>query len=370
MQLTITPSLLADLLGQVAPACNASGTLPVYGHVALHADGSSHELTLRCFDSRTEITAVAAAHVIQSGQCTVSHSDLTALIKRLSKRKNDLRLQISGPQLQLSCGAFSADLTTGDYTDLPSLDTDNGGQFRAPVSVTMPAKQLAQDLDAVLYAAALKDVRFYLCGVHIEHANGAMIYVCTDGHRMATLQRQMPADGWPPIIIPQQTAAAMVSLCNSAAVADIELINEHTSIGLRVGSVTLRSSLIDGRFPEWRRVLPRDAAIGEIDHLDLIGAVELVMTSAHKKTHQINFEMEGDSRLKIWAMGENKAATETIETNINWPKIAFCGTYVISALSKMTAPVSVYAFDGVSSIRLDSTLNGADYQAVIMPMRA
>ena len=370
MQLTITPSLLADLLGQVAPACNSNGTMPVYGHVSIHADGGSHELTLRCFDSCTEITAVAGAHVTESGQCTVNHADLSALVKRLSKRKTDLHLRIDGPQLQLSCGAFSADLTTGDYTDLPSLDTDNSDQFRAPVSVTMPAKQLAQDLDAVLYAAAVKDVRFYLCGVHIERADDALIYVCTDGHRMAVLRRSMAVDGWPSVIIPQPTAAAMISLCNAAAAGEVELINEHASIGLRVGSVTLRSSLLDGKFPEWRRVLPRDAAIGTIDPQPLLEAIELVMTSAHKKTHQINFEMEGDSRLKIWSMGENKAATETIETGINWPKIAFCGTYLISALSKMTAPVSVYAFDGVSSIRIDSTLNGADYQAVIMPMRA
>lgn len=368
MQLTITPSLLADLLGQVAPACNASGTLPVYGHVALHADGSSHELTLRCFDSRTEITAVAAAHITQSGQCTVSHSDLTALVKRLSKRKTDLHLRIDGPQLQLSCGAFSADLTTGDYTDLPSLDTDNSDQFRAPVSVTMPAKQLAQDLDAVLYAAATKDVRHYLCGVHIEHTDGAMIYVCTDGHRMATLQRQMPADGWPPIIIPQQTAAAMVSLCNAASVADIELINEHTSIGLRVGSVTLRSSLIDGRFPEWRRVLPRDAAIGTIDPQPLLEAVELVMTSAHKKNHQINFAMEGD-QLKVWASAENKTASELIDTTVTWPRIAFAGPLIIGALARQPGPADIYMSDSTSSIRIDSTLNGAEYQSVIMPMR-
>ena len=194
MNLTIAPTALAELLQQVAPACNSNGTLPVYGHVSIHADGGSHELTLRCFDSCAEITAVSAAHVTQSGQCTVSHSDLTALVKRLSKRKNDLRLQIAGPQLQLSCGAFSADLTTGDYADLPSLDTDNSDQFRAPVSVTMPAKQLAQDLDAVLYAAAVKDVRFFLCGVHIERADDALIYVCTDGHRMAVLRRSMAAD--------------------------------------------------------------------------------------------------------------------------------------------------------------------------------
>lgn len=369
MQLTITPSLLADLLGQVAPACNSNGTMPVYGHVSIHADGGSHELTLRCFDSCTEITAVAGAHVTESGQCTVNHADLSALVKRLSKRKTDLRLRIDGPQLQLSCGAFSADLTTGDYTDLPRLDTDNGGQFRAPVSVTMPAKQLAQDLDAVLYAAAVKDVRFYLCGVHIERADDALIYVCTDGHRMAVLRRSMAVDGWPSVIIPQPTAAAMISLCNAAAAGEVELTNEHASIGLRVGSVTLRSSLLDGKFPEWRRVLPRDAAIGTIDPQPLLEAIELVMTSAHKKTHQINFAMEGDSQLKVWASAENKTASELIDTTVTWPHIAFAGPLIIGALARQPGPADIYMSDSTSSIRIDSTLNGAEYQSVIMPMR-
>lgn len=368
MNLTITPSALAELLQQVAPACNSNGTVPVYGHVSIHADGGSHELTLRCFDSCTEITAMAGAQVAESGQCTVNHADLSALVKRLSKRKTDLRLRIDGPQLQLSCGAFSADLITGDYTDLPRLDVGDSGQYRAAVSITLPAKQLAQDLDAVLYAAAVKDVRFYLCGVHIERANDALIYVCTDGHRMAVLRRSMAVYEWPSIIIPQPTAAAMISLCNAAAAGEVELINEHASIGLRVGSVTLRSSLLDGKFPEWRRVVPRDAAIGTIDPRPLLEAVELVMTSAHKKTHQVNFVMEG-AQLKVYALGENKTAAELIDTTVTWPHIAFVGPLIIGALARQPGPADIYMSTSTSSIRIDSTLNGAEYQSVIMPMR-
>lgn len=362
----VDAAALANALSSIAAASNSKSSLPILSNVAITATGQN--LTLRTFDTQTELTATLTLDTPaqRDGATTTSHADLTAIARRLIKRKNPLRLsQCSGDTIDVSCGAYRTTLQALPAEDMPSLE-----RFGDADQITIDSTHLVHDLASVVYAAAVQDVRHYLCGVCLSTGPTGRSIAASDGHRMARVVRPLvEVDHDVSIIIPRHAVLAIIS--TFANLGDIELYFQRTILTIKAPQITLSTTLIDSTYPDIARIIPRDAANIDISKEPLIDAVETVMTAIgakQKVSPALIFEMDGD-RLKISSGDKTKSSVDFLETNNQWPKIALSPNYVIDVLKNMNGNISAYIPDSYQSARFDASHGGADYAAVIAPMR-
>ncbi|MBX8803458.1 DNA polymerase III subunit beta, partial [Ochrobactrum sp. MR28] len=167
--------------------------------------------------------------------------------------------------------------------------------------MTMPAKQLATALNLVSFAISTEETRYYLNGIY-WHVTGIMEdallgAVATDGHRLAFHKMPMPEElstDMPGVIIPRRTINLLPALAAGDGDVFIELNSNKIRFTFADGTV-LSSKLIDGTFPEYERVIPRNNEnVFKIDVEPVKQAIDRVLTISNDKGNGCKFQFEND----------------------------------------------------------------------------
>jgi len=340
-------------------------TLPILANVLIAT--SPGKIKITATDLEVELTTTASADVSEEIEFTLPARKLIDICKALPDGAL-VSLELDGEKATLRSGRGRYTMGMLPARDYPSIEPTAASEtFRIPESVF---KRL---IEKTAFAMAHQDVRYYLNGLLLEIRAGRVRAVATDGHRLALCDSDFEADTGSDIqvILPRKAVVELGRMLNdSDDEMEIEISNSHVRI--HAGSTSFTSKLIDGRFPDYERVMPSgDTQELSADKDSLRQALTRTSILSNEKYRGIRFRLDkGLLHLQAHNPEQDEAEEELeVDYNGNEISIGFNVGYLLDVLGVIdTDDVHMALLDSNSST-LVTPADSNECRYVIMPMR-
>ncbi len=369
MKVSMTRDQLLKPLQQVAGVVEKRQTLQVLSNVLMVVDKG--QLALTGTDLEVELVAKQAlAGDYSDGRITLPCRKLVDICRALPSTA-DVELSLDGQRMVLRSGKSRFTLSTLPANDFPNLEETLAGAF----SLTLPQKVLKRLIDKTSFAMAQQDVRYYLNGMLFELSTGCLRVVATDGHRLAMCDASVDAqlNEKLQIIVPRKGIQELSRLLSDED-GEVTLTLGSNHLRVSVGSLTFTSKLIDGRFPDYERVLPKGGDRTLVaGREELKSALQRAAILCNEKFRGVRLHLN-EQHLKIVATNPDQEEAEEelqVEFGGTTLEIGFNVGYVLDVLNVLSgAYTRVILSDGNSSALVrDNDDEQADALYVVMPMR-
>ncbi len=366
MHFTIQREALLKPLQLVAGVVERRQTLPVLSNVLLVVEGQ--QLSLTGTDLEVELVGrVTLEDAAEPGEITVPARKLMDICKSLpSDALIDIR--IDDQKLLVKAGRSRFTLSTLPANDFPTVEEGPGS-----LTFNLPQAKLRRLIERTSFAMAQQDVRYYLNGMLLEVQTGLLRAVATDGHRLAmcSMDATIQQDGKHQVIVPRKGILELARLLTEQD-AEVAIVLGQHHIRANTGEFTFTSKLVDGKFPDYERVLPRGGdKLVLADRQGLREAFSRTAILSNEKYRGIRLTLAA-GLLKIQANNpEQEEAEEEIVVDYNGGglEIGFNVSYLLDVLGVMgTEQVRLILSDSNSSALLQESDND-DSAYVVMPMR-
>ena len=354
-------------LQQVVGAVERRQTSPILGNVLIKA--SDGTLTITATDSEIEMHASVDMHVDQPGETTVPARKLLEICRHLPDSAR-IDFDNTGDKVVFKSGRSRFTLATLPANEFPRVkDLEN------PQVVELTAEQLHQCIKNTGFSMAQQDVRFYLNGMLMEIGSERLSCVATDGHRLAYAQTATEANPEDPVraIIPRKSVTELQRLLSGAEPEDVvKLMITPQHLQIHVGDVRLSTKLIDGRFPDYNRVIPIDGNKElVIDCQTLRQSLTRASVLSNEKYRGVRIALQPGILTISSNNPDQEEAIDELEVDYSGDKaeIGFNVTYLLDVLGAIeTENARILLKDGNSSA-LVTPENTSDSKYVVMPMR-
>ena len=372
MHIKIDRSALMKTLAHVQNVVEKKNAIQILGNVMLSA--KSGRVTVVATNMEIVVAETIDAEILAEGECTASAAVLYEITRKLPDGAS-IELRHKDDMLAYRAGRYHMNLATLPVVDFPQMSTG-----RLSHNFRMPALALKSLLDRTAFAASDEESRYYLCGVylHIAEADRVQVLraVATNGHELAYAGEPLPdgAAGMPGVILPRQTLSELRKLLADAQ-GEISLGVSETRMQIAMGDLALVTKLIDGTFPEYERVIPRDndkvLRVAKSDFAAAVGRVAVVGGAERSKPVKLTL---GPDRLTLSASGgELGSATEELDgsqVHYSGPayEIGFQARY-LNDITDQIGGCAEFRFgpDDAPALILDAADASALF--VLMPMR-
>jgi len=366
MKFSIQREQLLKPLQTIVGVVERRQTLPVLSNVLVSVkDGS---LSMTTTDLEVEMIATVSIDAAEEGDITIPARKFVDICRALPE---GAMLNISQDpekeRVTVRSGKSRFNLSTLPATDFPNVE-EAAVQF----SFSVPQQVIKQAIEKTSFAMAQQDVRYYLNGLLLEVSAGYLSAVATDGHRLALCKKE--ADIQPvdviQIIVPRKGVMELVKLVEDEGSVEVQLGTNH--IKIRFDDYVFTSKLIDGKFPDYQRVIPRNSdkkITADREHL----RQAFVRTSilSNEKYRGIRFRLSPGLLQAQANNPEMEEAEEEIEVDYQGSEleIGFNVSYLVDALSAVSDDtVTMELGDPNSSCVIRGT-EDPSCTYVIMPMR-
>jgi DNA polymerase-3 subunit beta len=341
-------------------------TLPILSNVLI--ERGQDTLAFLATDIEIQIAARSGvAAPAETRAVTVGARKLLDILRALPDGV-EVQLQQQDKRLLVKAGKSRFTLQTLAAEDFPRLARPAGESAR----FELEQKALRRLLSLVQYAMAQQDIRYYLNGLLMVVEDGSLKLVATDGHRLAfaalKLGAQLPRQE---VIVPRKTVLELGKLlADTDAPVKIEIAATQASFSF--GTIELVTKLIDGKFPDYTRVIPsshknRLQAGREPLRQALLRAAIL----SNEKFRGVRWVL-GEGSLKIVSSNaEQEEAHEELEVKYNGDAldIGFNVNYLLDVLNNVSGDAIECAFGDSASSALITYGSEKDFKYVVMPMR-
>ncbi len=366
MKLEIQREQLLKPLQHVIGVVERRQTLPILANVLLVA--RTDELSFTATDMEVELSSRIAATVETPGEITLSARKLLDILRALPDEAA-VMLAVDDDKAILRCGRSRFTLLTLPAADFPTL-----GELPFEGQLRLPRRDLKTLIERTHFAMANQDVRYYLNGLLLEAGGGRLRAVATDGHRLALCDvaaETEPADWQQQVIAPRKGVQELLRLLDEAEVpAVLKLGANH--IQAEVDGIRLTSKLIDGKFPDYQRVIPREGdRVVLAERARLKDALSRAAILSNEKYRGVRVQA-GNWLLHVQAHNpEQEEAEEELEVNYDGEplEIGFNVTYLLDALTALPGELARLSFTDSSSSCLLQEPEGGTCKYVVMPMR-
>jgi DNA polymerase-3 subunit beta len=360
-------------LAHVQSVVEKRNTIPILANVMLAVkDG---KLTLTATDMEIAIVEDIAASTSRNGSCTAPAATLYEIVRKLPEGA-EIELDHPGGegQLALRAGRYATSLVVLPTDDFPSMTAGT-----LPNKFSLSAQTLRALIDRTRFAISTEETRYYLNGIYIHatESDGRRVLraVATDGHRLARVEEELPegAGSMPGVIIPRKTVAELRKLLDEVT-GPVDIALSDTRIQFKTGPVTLTSKLIDGTFPEYDRVIPRDnEKILRVGKTDFSAAVARVAAISSERSRPVKLSLARDLLVLSASSPELGTATEELDGDrVHYEagplEIGFQARYLNDITDQIGEQVEFLFSDGAApTVVRDAADLSALY--VLMPMR-
>lgn len=366
MHFTIQREALLKPLQLVAGVVERRQTLPVLSNVLLVVEGQ--QLSLTGTDLEVELVGrVQLEEPAEQGEITVPARKLMDICKSLP---NDalIDIKVDEQKLVVKAGRSRFTLSTLPANDFPTVEEGPGS-----LTCQLEQSKLRRLIERTSFAMAQQDVRYYLNGMLLEVSAGIIRAVATDGHRLAmcSMQADIGQQDRHQVIVPRKGILELARLLTEPD-GNVSIVLGQHHIRATTGEFTFTSKLVDGKFPDYERVLPKGGdklVLG--DRLVLREAFSRTAILSNEKYRGIRLQL-ANGQLKIQANNPEQEEAEEevgVEYNGGSLEIGFNVSYLLDVLGVMTTEqVRLILSDSNSSALLQESDND-DSAYVVMPMR-
>ena len=364
MKINLQRETFISPLQNVIGAVEKRQTLPVLGNVLLSAQNSF--LSLTATDTEIELQSAVPADVSREGAITVPARKLLDICKALPEEAS-IKLELDEHKIKITSGRSRFVLSTLPAEEFPlSADVLEGE------SIDIPAHLLSNAIRRTSFSMANQDVRFYLNGMLLELSGNALKGVATDGHRLAYSSSDIESTIEEPVrvIIPRKSVLELGRLLTDDEEISLLLTDNHLKV--QCSNVTMTTKLIDGRFPDYNRVIPIDCEKELIlEKAMLTQALSRASILSNEKYRGIRLRFDQNRLMISTNNPDHEEASDELEINYgeNSIEIGFNVSYLLEALNRIeTDNVRVLLKDGNSSC-LIMPIDTESVKYVVMPIR-
>jgi DNA polymerase-3 subunit beta len=364
MKLTATREDLLSPLQSVIGVVERRQTMPVLANVLMSA--RDDRLSITGTDLEVELMATSSVSVQAGGDITVPGRKLLDIFKALPE-KTSVTVSTEGERLSLKAGRSRFTLSTLPAAEFPLVDEINAQQ-----TLTVSQGEFRRLIDKTHFSMAQQDVRYYLNGMLLETEGKSLRAVATDGHRLALCETELTAraKNAQQVIVPRKGVLELQRILGTEG--DLELAVGTNHVRAQVAHVRFTSKLIDGRFPEYGRVIPANPTkLVEADRDVLRAALQRTAILSNEKYRGIRLVLKSDLLTLQAHNPEQEEAEDQIEVTYKGDEleVGFNVNYLLDALAAIdTDKVEIGLTDANSSCLIRSPgTTAARY--VVMPMR-
>ncbi len=364
MKLSAARDVLLKPLQAVIGVVERRQTMPILSNVLLVARDDT--LSVTATDLEVELVAQTELEVKSGGEITVSGRKLLDICRALPDGAK-VEISASGEKLNVRSGRSKFSLATLPAAEFPTIEDIKAGQ-----TIPLPQDVLARLIEKTHFSMAQQDVRYYLNGMLLETGGKHVRTVATDGHRLALCQAELDGASLEEqqVIVPRKGVLELQRLMSGEGVLNVELGANHVRIQL--DGIRFTSKLIDGRFPEYDRVIPKDSSNELRANRDVLrGALQRTAILSNEKYRGIRLIIR-DSGVVLQAHNpEQEEAEEELEVSYSGDdiEIGFNVNYLLDALGAIDSEdVTLSVLDSNSSCLIRDPASD-DCKFVVMPMR-
>ena len=373
MKFTVDRAVLLKALAHVQSVVERRNTIPILANVLL--DAHEGALTLTATDMEIAIVEEASAGVAvtQPGRTTAPAATLYEIVRKLPEGA-DVSLSFTGedPRLTVAAGRSRFNLPVLPAGDFPVMSAEGfSGQMEVDVN------DLIRLIDKTRFAISAEETRYYLNGlyVHTVVVDGSprLRAVATDGSRLALADMAAPegASGTPGVIVPRKTIGELRRLLEDAG-ENVTLQISPQKVRLEMSGAALTSKVIDGNFPDYARVIPKDNnRTVMVDAKLFAQAVDRVATISAEKSRSVRMAIESGRVVLTVRNMEAGQAVEELEIDYDGEpfELSFNARYLLDITDQISGGSMELRFGGPNDPALVLDPGDADVQYILMPLR-
>ncbi|MEE4216620.1 MAG: DNA polymerase III subunit beta [Xanthomonadales bacterium] len=365
MKFSIQREKLLQPITQVVGVVERRQTLPVLANFLISTRNG--KLSITGTDMEVELITTVDAQVESEGETTVPARKLVDIVRMLPDGVNITAVS-EGDKMTVSSGKGRYTLATLPATEFPATD-----QVETLEILNIQEDKLKNVLDKTAFAMANQDVRYYLNGLLFDFHDNDLSTVATDGHRLAIcdLDTDLSVAEERQLIVPRKGVLELSRMLSDSK-DPVELALGKNHIRLVKGSTVFTSKLIDGRFPEYRAVIPKgtDRHI-RINRDAFIRALQRASILSNEKYKGVRLEASGGFIKIIAHNPQHEEAIEELEAGLNFDQLAigFNVTYLLDALTAIDAETVLMELKDANSSCLISAESGGSDRHVVMPLK-
>ena len=344
--------------------------LPILGNILIVLDGDT--ISLSATDMEIELVARLPAPGGDTGEVTVPARKLVDICRTLPEDAT-LEFSTSDGRAVLRAGRSRFTLNTLPAADFPTTEAIQG-----QVEVSVVQRDLKELIERTHFAMANQDVRYYLNGLLLEFRGERLRAVSTDGHRLAQaetgLQKAASGEEVHQCIVPRKGVHELLRLIQSSD-DPVDIVVGKANLRATIGNITFTSRLVEGRFPDYNRVIPRSDQCdkeAEVNRETVRRSLQRASILSNEKHRTVRLSFS-TSILHVTANNPDHEEAED-EVDIQYTgdaiEIGFNVSYLIDALGVLPSDtVSFHMSDPGSSCLLTPQDDDGTCRYVVMPMR-
>lgn len=342
-------------------------TLPILSNVLI--ERKNDEISFIATDLEIQITTSTrdSNTVTEGHSVTVAAKKLQDILRALPD-KTEVTLETKENRLQGKAGKSRFSLQTLPVEDFPKFPENTESQAK----ITVKQKELKHLLFLVQYAMAQQDIRYYLNGLLFLIEENHLKAVATDGHRLAfaLLALETPQEKRE-VILPRKVVLELAKQLNdSDEPITVEILQNQ--IRFTFSNVILISKVVDGKFPDYNRVIPVDHQKQiDINRLLLLQTLQRASILSNEKFRGVRLILTTGNLRIVCNNAEQEEAEEELEVQYDGEAldIGFNVTYLLDVLNNLTSETVRCSFGDANSSALITIPGNEDFKYVVMPMR-
>lgn len=345
-------------------------SLPVVSNILFEQDGENVTFSTTDLDIQIRTSASVGSADAQ-GSFTISAQKLSDILSNL-KADDAVEIDVEDDgRALLSCPSGQFAMQTLPARDFPVI---RGADWLA--SFDIPAKSLRYLLAMTSFAMANHDIRYYLNGALLEAEGDEIRCVATDTHRLAYCDAKVAGlllESPVKAILPRKTVRELLRILpEDDAVVSVKL--SSTQCSFEFMGVEFLSKLVDGNFPDYKRVMPTPETNPQpvtLNREALLAALRRVQILTNEKFHGVRWLLADDHLQIQGTNAEQEEASQNLTINWKWPEldIGFNVTYVLDVLSNLKNSEVMFYFAPTPKSVLVTMPESLNFRYVIMPMR-
>jgi DNA polymerase-3 subunit beta len=363
MKVTVTQENLNKALGVVSRVASSKTSLPVLNNILLRTE--SNRLLLAATNLEVAITEYIGAKVTSEGAITIPARLLSEFISNLPK--GNVELKVDGSKLHISSEKYVSTINGMPADEFPALP-----EIESASSLTLAADLLKTAISQTILTASHDDTRPVLTGVLCHVHEGNLYFAATDGYRLAE-RRLVASQDDIRALIPASTLADVARVIPEDC-DEVAMLIDESQVRFRMNDIEVTSRLIEGNFPDYRQLIPKETEIhAELSRTEFTRVTKIASLFARESGGSVTVATEADKQLLsihsiASQLGENTSeATAVVDKE---GSVTLNSRYLIEALGCFDKDRISFGFSGKLAPCVLSDVEGGDYQHIVMPLRS
>ncbi len=366
MEVSLTQEKLTRALAAASRIATNKANLPVLNNVLFRVEDS--KVIIAATNLELAATTSVGAKIVKPGAVTVPAKIISEFVGNLPS--GTVELSTKGSALTIKSGGYTSTLNGIDAEEFPELPVINE---ETSIHYTLSMADFKQAINQTIFACSNDVTRPVLTGVYWHSHDGWLYLVGTDGYRLAE-RRLVETTSELEAIVPTSTLHEVLR-ASTDTIDEVDVLFDESQVRFRVGDMEITSRLIDGKYPNYRQLLPSDTTpVATVETSELVRTTKIAALFARESSGSITLSTENETqKLSLDSVasdvGENSSKIDAVIASDG--SVSLNSRYLLEVLSVIDAKSLTISYTGkLAPIVVRPTAENPEYTHIIMPLKS